>query len=510
MLFNSWVFIFIFLPIVVSTYYLIHRVNKNLPPLFLLAASLVFYSYWSINYLVLLIGSILLNYGFGSTIAIQLTKRKSLSRTLLVIALLVNLSILGYYKYTDFFLTNTAVLLGTEFSIPNIVLPLGISFFTFTQIAYLIDAYNGKVKSFNFIHYSLFVTYLPHLIAGPILHHKKMTSQFEDPKTQILRVENITIGLCYFTIGLGKKVLIADTFAKYVDPIYASLDSGTSPTFFLAWLGAIAFSFQIYFDFSAYSDMAIGIARMLGVELPINFNSPYKAKNISDFWRRWHISLSNFLRDYLYIPLGGNRKGRARRYLNLMITMLIGGLWHGANWTFIFWGGLHGFFLTVHHLFRGTRAADRVKMQRKFPRARNVISVGVTFACVVLSWVVFRSSNLESAIEMLKGMFFLNGISFPYSASVYKQSPLLSWMNPQFDGMFPGVEGIKTLKLGLELIVASVIIWILPNSQEILSAKNLENMSPKRVTIYGISLGLIFTFSVSSLFLTVPFIYFQF
>jgi alginate O-acetyltransferase complex protein AlgI len=423
----------------------------------------------------------------------------------------MNLSMLGYYKYTEFFLSNTAVLLRTEFIIPKIVLPLGISFFTFTQIAYLIDSYNGKVKSFNFIHYSLFVTYFPHLIAGPILHHKKMIEQFTDTKTQILWAENITIGLSYFTIGLGKKVLIADTFAKYADPIYESVNTGTSPTFFLAWLGAIAFSFQIYFDFSAYSDMAIGIARMLGVELPINFNSPYKAKNISDFWRRWHISLSNFLRDYLYIPLGGNRKGQVRRYSNLMVTMLLGGLWHGANVTFILWGGLHGFFLTVNHIYRGTKkGAKNLKLQRKFPKTINIISVGITFLSVAVSWVIFRSATLASAFEMLKGMSGLNGISFPYSASAYKQSPVLSLINPQFNGMFPGFEGIEIIKLSLELLLVSIIVWGFPNSQEILSTQNLRKLSFKRITIFGILLGLIFTASISSLFHVLPFIYFQF
>lgn len=450
--------------------------------------------------------SIIINYIFGRLIANYHFSKLSSRRNILITALTLNLMCLAYFKYYNFFLSNIRSMI--EIEIPNIILPLGISFFTFTQIAFLIDAYHGKVKSFNFIHYCLFVTYFPHLIAGPILHHKKMIDQFADPKTQVLKIDNITLGFTYFVIGLAKKILIADTFAKYSDPIFSTAGLGPSPTFFEAWLGAIAFSFQIYFDFSAYSDMAIGISKILGISLPVNFNSPYKSRNISEFWRRWHISLSSFLRDYLYIPLGGNRKGELRKYLNLITVMVLGGLWHGANWTFVVWGGLHGLYLTVYHLWSGKKNNSR--NFGKSEKILEILSILVTFTLVTIAWVFFRSPNFTTALEMLKGMFLINGISFPSKLSLLGQIPMITSLDLKFNGLFPGVDGITTFKLISQLLLTFVIIWFCPNSQNIIDSMHFNKITPRKLVVIGVFVGVIFTICISSMFQSVSFIYFQF
>jgi alginate O-acetyltransferase complex protein AlgI len=261
-----------------------------------------------------------------------------------------NLLLLGYYKYANFFLTEVAFIVGTSLPILEIVFPLGISFFTFTQISFLVDVYRGKVHEYSFWNYLLFVTWFPYLIAGPIIHHSQVMAQFRDQETYRIHSRNLSFGFAMFTVGLSKKLLLADPIGTYADPVFKAAASGQMLDLLVAWTGALAYSIQIYFDFSGYSDMALGVSMLFGIKLPINFNSPYKAANIIEFWRQWHMSLSQFLKDYLYIPLGGNRLGEGRRFVNLMITMLIGGLWHGANWTFLVWGGLHGLYLCANHL----------------------------------------------------------------------------------------------------------------------------------------------------------------
>ena len=288
----------------------------------------------------------------------------------------------------------------------NILLPLGISFFTFTQIAFLVDVYRGKVREYDPVHYVLFVTYFPHLIAGPVLHHGQIMPQFADASIYRPSANNIAVGLAIFVIGLGKKVLLADTFSGYADPVFASAEAGATPATAAAWFGALAYTLQLYFDFSGYCDMAIGVSRMFNVQLPMNFASPYQARNIIEFWRRWHMTLSQFLRDYLYIPLGGNRHGEWQRYVNLMITMLLGGLWHGASWTFVAWGGLHGLYLVMNHLWRRVRAGASAGTHS--PAANSLIgsatSWALTFAAVVMAWVLFRAETLSGAWTMLRAM----------------------------------------------------------------------------------------------------------
>jgi len=345
-------FLLLFLPVVLIGYYLIgSRQHHRLASSWLLAASLFFYGWWNPVYVVLILFSIIFNYALGLSLASGEKKQ----RVLLSFGIIVNLSLLAYFKYTVFILDNVYGLLDMNFDLPDIVLPLAISFFTFQQIAYLVDAYQNKTKEYNFLQYSLFVTFFPQLIAGPIVHHREMMTQFAKNSTYCFNAKMLELGLAIFTLGLFKKVVIADGIAAYSTPVFNAATSGMALTFFDSWTGALAYTFQLYFDFSAYSDMAIGIGLMFGIRLPINFFSPYKAVNIIDFWKRWHMTLSRFLRDYLYIPLGGNRKGSTRRYFNLMVTMLLGGLWHGAGWTFIIWGGLHGIYLAINHVWHGLR-----------------------------------------------------------------------------------------------------------------------------------------------------------
>lgn len=412
MLFNSYPFLFCFFPIVLLGFYLIGKYSHNLASFWLASASVFFYGWWDARFVGLLLGSIVFNYGAGYLIVRQLTKRDVKPKLLLLIAISSNLALLGYFKYANFFIQNLNYIAGIALSIGSVFLPLGISFFTFTQISFLVDTYQGKVKEFNFIHYVLFVTYFPHLIAGPVLHHQEMMPQFSKQSTCRVCWENIATGLTIFILGLAKKVLIADSFADYASPVFTFVASGGHPMFFESWVGALAYTLQLYFDFSAYSDMAIGLSLMFNIRLPINFNSPYKASSIIDFWRRWHITLSRFLRDYLYIPLGGSRKGALRRYLNLMITMLLGGLWHGAGWTFIVWGGLHGLYLTINHLWRNIKEQFGCVNDGFFSKLSSTI---LTFWAVVVGWVFFRADSFDSAIILLNGMIGGNGVSLPVS-----------------------------------------------------------------------------------------------
>ncbi len=401
MLFNSLPFIFCFLPVTLTAFYVLGRYDRRAAAGFLGLASIFFYGWWDSRYVLLLVGSILGNFLLADAIQRNL-ERPRVARGLLVAAVAADLCLLGYYKYANFFVANLDLFTGGRLNIPAIMLPLGISFFTFTQIAFLVDTRRGAVRERNFIHYFLFITYFPHLIAGPILHHAEMMPQFGKAGTFRFEPSRLAIGISLFILGLIKKTVCADGIAPLAQKVFAAAAAGQPQNFAQSWFGALGYAMQIYFDFSAYSDMALGISFMFGIRLPLNFDSPYKAASITDFWRRWHMTLSRFLRDYLYIPLGGNRFGTSRRYANLMITMLLGGLWHGAAWTYIAWGGLHGAFLAVNHGWH------RIKPRISLPGSR-VLSVLVTFGCVVVAWVFFRASSLGAAVVLLKGMAGLNG-----------------------------------------------------------------------------------------------------
>lgn len=414
MLFNSYEFIFLFLPIVLLGFFTLSIFKSRVLSIgWLVAASLFFYGYWNPKYLLLIITSIIFNYFLGNLINKKI-KDKPLSSRLLILGIIANLACIGYFKYAHFLVSNVTTILGNnylEFNLQNIILPLGISFFTFQQIAYLIDSYQNKLQNSSFLNYCLFVTFFPQLIAGPIVHYQEMIPQFEQKETYRINWENIAVGLSIFSIGLFKKVVLADSIAIYANPVFTAAEQGQSLTFLAAWLGALAYTFQLYFDFSGYADMAIGMARMFGIILPLNFYSPYKSVNITEFWRRWHMTLSRFLRDYLYIPLGGNRQGITRRYINLMITMLLGGLWHGAGWTFVIWGGLHGCYLVINngwHTFRRYVLKQDLTQSTIFGQILGQI---ITFIAVVIAWVFFRATTLDSAVHIVQSMVGFHGFS---------------------------------------------------------------------------------------------------
>ena len=461
MLFNSFAFLFGYLPIVLAGYFLLDRLTSSAslrlaPAVWLALASLFFYAWWDVRYLPLLLASICVNYGAGRLIG---ARAGAARKRVLVAALALNLGLLAYYKYAKFFIDSVnavAVAAGAGAgSLPwsglDIILPIGISFFTFTQIAFLVDCYRGEVREYRFIHYVLFVSYFPHLIAGPVLHHRDMMPQFADPANAHPRAANFAIGLSIFTIGLAKKVLIADNLSPLAMPVFAA---GATPTLIEAWIGVLAYTFQLYFDFSGYSDMAIGLSRLFGVKLPLNFNSPYKAANIADFWRRWHMTLSRFLRDYLYIPLGGSHHGEAMRYRNLMLTMLLGGLWHGAGWTFVIWGGLHGLYLVLQQAW-----------QRLFGAARaHWWPTLLTFLAVMLAWIFFRAPDVATAWDISGALVGANGVSLPRGLASHAAS-LAQW------GLHPAFDGIRWIELagpGLPVLLGAMLLaFKAPNTQEI-------------------------------------------
>ena len=405
MLFNSYTFIFAFLPFALLTYHGLRWAGFERGAILALTLlSLGFYGWWNPIYLLLLIPLTFANYIFAKRILACRQARPSVAKTLLISGLIGNLSVLGYFKYANFFIDNMNTLLGLNLFLAQIVLPLGISFFTFQKIAFLVDVYRGRVTFLNMLDFALFVSFFPQLIAGPIVHHSEVLPQLRQRGAMSIPVE---MGVTIFIIGLAKKVLLADTAALYATPPFAAAASGEALGLLTAWRGALAYTLQLYFDFSGYSDMAIGAALLFGIRLPVNFNSPYKATGIIDFWRRWHITLSRFLRDYLYIPLGGNRHGKMRRYGNLLLTMLLGGLWHGANWTFVIWGVLHGGYLVANHAWHAIR--PRIfSVNRPVGYIEVWMGRAITFIAITIAWVVFRAEDAATAFGILGSMIGLH------------------------------------------------------------------------------------------------------
>ncbi len=402
MLFNSHIFLFVFLPLTWVLFQFLCRFRASRAALGLLViASLVFYSYWNPPLVLLILASVIINFYIGRTLS------RSPRRWILSVGIGLNLSSIAYFKYAGFFLTTVNSLSGAGLTVPQIILPLGISFFTFQQIAYLIDCHRGETSEHSFLRYALFVTFFPQLIAGPIIHHGDVIPQFKRDETFRLNGEQIAMGLMLLSMGLFKKVIIADTMSPWVHTVF---DRMSAPGLFMSWLGALSYTMQIYFDFSGYSEMALGLGHLFNIRLPLNFNSPYRATSVIDFWQRWHMTLSVFLKQYLYIPLGGNRRGKVRRYVNLMTTMLLGGLWHGAAWTFVFWGALHGVYLCINHLWRYFTKKTGWKLPAVFAWL-------MTFPAVVVAWVFFRATSFEGALGVLRGMLGLNGVE-KMSASI--------------------------------------------------------------------------------------------
>ncbi|GAB5506222.1 MAG: MBOAT family protein [Rhizobiaceae bacterium] len=471
MLFNSYEFIAVFLPITMGLFALVRHVPRA--GIFVLVfSSIAFYTYWDYTNLPIILVSILTNFVIGMFIANAVAGgHKSRSKWLLALGVTLNLTALAYFKYAEFLTGIAADAFATELAIPIVPLPIGISFFTFTQIAFLVDAQRGLAREYRLPDYGLFVTWFPHLIAGPILHHREMMPQFRDKDALRIRWHNLAIGFAVFTMGLVKKVILADGVAQYVvstNPLspFLHAETGIAVTFISGWSGALAYTLQLYFDFSAYSDMAIGLSFLFGIRLPVNFNSPYKSANISEFWRRWHITLSRFLRDYLYISLGGNRRGPVRRYFNLFITMVLGGLWHGAGWTFIIWGAMHGAFLIVYHAFSAlmTRAfGDR----NRNGVLRRLAGIALTFLVVVVAWVMFRAPSLEAAMEIYRGMAGMNGLGLIPDDRAY--------LGPIFDLMVGlGIDVVYSPRnplfpMWLWIGGLLAIAFFMPNTQEIMA-----------------------------------------
>ena len=478
MLFNSYQFILGFVPITVIVYFLLNRADARWRLSWLLLASLVFYGWWNPVYVPLLVASILINYVIGSYLA----QAKSYRRQVLIAGIGFNLTLIGFFKYAGFAVANLNLLPGVEIADPHLVLPLAISFFTFQQIAFLVDSYRGMVPKVSLLNYSVFVTFFPQLIAGPIVHHAEMMPQFATRK-KAFDATRLATALSIFTIGLFKKTIIADNLAPTANVVFAKADAGAALSTPEAIFGPLSYTFQLYFDFSGYSDMAIGLGLLIGISLPINFMSPYQAESITDFWRCWHMTLSRFLKDYLYIPLGGNRKGKARRYINLMITMLLGGLWHGAGWTYVIWGGLHGALLLGHHLWQSINARFA---WFKIPR---VAAVAITFISVMICWIFFRAETVDGAMNIIsslvnpgdlymtknevKNLFAAGSIKLGYTIGILIAAFLIAFFAPNAANYHLGT-GSKTkfqpdlVHLGFILVLWGAIFMSVGGSSEFL------------------------------------------
>jgi alginate O-acetyltransferase complex protein AlgI len=488
MLFHSRVFIFAFLPVCLGGFFLLGRTVGAVWALrWLVAASLFFYGWWDPRLVPLLVGSVLINHGIARDIRARCRAGlKHSARRLLTGGIVLDLGVLGLFKYGDFVLHAVA---------PNhqslgLPLPLAISFFTFQQIMFLVESYKRPDRDTDLLHCAAFVTFFPHLIAGPIVRPHDIIPQLRYSGLAQPQAANLSAGLLIFLLGLGKKLVLADMFGGFADTGFDAAAAGAHLTFFEAWYATLAYALQIYFDFSGYSDMAIGLARMMNIQFPLNFDSPYQARDISDFWRRWHITLGAFLRDYVYIPLGGSRQGDLRRIGNLLLTMLLCGLWHGAAWRFVLWGGLHGIYLAFHTWFR-----------RSGGRLPGPLAHGLTLFVVIVAWVPFRSDNMATAWSMLLSMTGVNGIALPLMivglwpplAWIATPVPVLPWLGDARTLSFPEVSAC--------LVLGWFIVLVMPN---------VHTMS-ERSRSWALTAA--FAFTVQALFFApkvAPFLYFQF
>lgn len=528
MLFNSYEFLFLFLPVTWVGFFWFARRGHEPAIAWLVLASMFFYGWWQPIYLLLLLVSLIANFGLGSLLGqAHRQGRQRAGKIWLIAGVLFNLALLGYFKYANFTVDSINIVAGTHFHLETIILPLAISFFTFQQIAYLTDAYQGDAREYRFAHYTLFVTFFPQLIAGPIVHHRDMLPQFMRPGALTPRAANMAVGLSIFALGLFKKTVLADGIAQYATPVFNAAASGESLTFFEAWGGALAYTLQLYFDFSGYSDMAVGSARMFGILLPVNFHSPYKATNIIEFWRRWHMTLSSFLRDYLYIALGGNRAGQLMRYRNLMLTMLLGGVWHGAGWTFVAWGALHGMYLCINHVWRHASTRLFPARNTSAPLAK-ALSWLLTFLAVVIGWVFFRAGSFDAAIALLQGMAGINGIALPnaIAARLDKVWPVLADFGV---GTYLG-GGSQFIFTWLWVIALMSVALIMPNTQEIMRvtapglhlhtgrgedaiqpvARLTQTLAWEATVAWAVGIGVIAAIAVLAMTRISEFLYFQF
>lgn len=492
MLFNSYIFIFLFLPVCAAVYFLLNRSRLvEAAKGWLVFASLFFYAYWKPVYLPLILGSMVFNYLLGTLMTRRTAPGERKSRLILAFGIVVNSVLLGFFKYANFFVDNlnaagAALAPGwNTLHLEKIFLPLAISFFTFQQIAYLVDSYRHETKEYDFFNYCLFVSFFPQLIAGPIVHHGEMMPQFARLRNKVLNWHNVFVGLFIFAVGLIKKVCIADTFAVWAT---AGFDHAPTLNFFAAWATSLSYHLQLYFDFSGYTDMAVGSSLLFNIKLPLNFNSPYKALDIQDFWRRWHMTLSRWLRDYLYIPLGGSRGGTAKTCINVIIVFLIGGFWHGAGWTFIVWGLLHGVASAGHRLWQQTG--------RKLPKWAAWL---VTALFINITWIFFRATSFASAVKVLKGMFGFSGVVIPEKRLEFLH--FLGDCGARIGRVYADIGGrSETTRL---LVVFMLIVALAPNSMQL-----KEKVTPGK--FWAFAIGIMLAYGILSMNRVSEFLYFQF
>ena len=494
------------MPIVFAGFFLLARISQRVASGWLAMASIFFYAYWSIKALPVLVISICVNYWFGTLLSRQEQKYR---KALLVLAITANLVALGYYKYINFFIDNINDMRDLMELDPldsiSILLPIGISFFTFTQIAFLIDNYQGKVKERSFIQYTLFVSFFPHLLAGPLLHHKQMMPQFSMPENFVIQKEKIVIGLLIFAIGLAKKLLIADTLNSYISGFYISLARGSEPNFLASWTACVGYTFQLYFDFSGYSDMAVGTALLFGIWLPFNFNSPLRATSIIDFWQRWHITLTKYVGEYLYTPI-------TLQFVRLGLTLpsvfdiifslviptvfifLVLGFWHGANWTYVIFGGMHGLYIVTNHLWRRffPLPNKKNKKNQSYKTIKMVAAWTLTFLAVNVANVMFRSDSIPTAVIVYKGMLALNGYSLGQMPDIY------AW-----------IAGLKVTLLAIGS--AFLIVLLMPNTITVASFSTKEVLQKSVVAYASIVILVAIIYALLQVsFYESPFLYFKF
>jgi len=472
MLYNSYAFILVFLPLVAAGYFLLHKyLSAKWAFLFLLTASLGFMSFWNVYFAVALMSSVVINFICGSALSAAVEKSAASKKPIFIIAIVANILFLGFFKYSNFFLENINAVFSTDIQALHILLPIGVSFYTFMQIAWLTDIYRQGGYRYDFLNYCLYITFFPYVMSGPIAYHKEIIPQFKSKNIGIFNVSNVCQGLFIFSMGLFKKTAIADTLAVIVNGGY---DASSVLTFTEAWLTSLSYTMQLYFDFSGYTDMAIGAALVFNIRLPINFNSPYKALNIKEFWQRWHMTLSRFLLNYVYVPLGGNRKGEVRTLINILLLFLICGLWHGAAWSFVFWGLLTGLASIIYRLW--------TKTGLRLPKA---IAWFLMFNFFNISVIFFRAHTWHDTLKVLKGMIGLNGIlvSPHLAASPFWQS--LTVIGIRFGSWRANLPATEMMDYFLCLLLIPFVLFT-KNSTEL-----LEGFTPNWKNAIAVSLMMI-------------------
>ena len=505
MLFNSYFFIFVFLPLSLAGWYLLNRLKRyKLAQGYLIGMSLWFYAWYNVSFLWVMLGSCLFNFGVSFFLSGRDTPR--MRRFLLITGCVVNIGALGIFKYYNFFVENVNAVFGADFQTRNILLPLGISFFTFQQLSYLIDRYRGDAPHYGLMDYLSFVTFFPSLISGPIVLHASTVPQFQDETRRRFSAESFSRGVMQFSIGLAKKVLLADTLALAVNYGYENIAALDAPA---ALAAAVGYTLELYFDFSGYSDMAIGVGKMFRIEIPENFNSPYRATSVKDFWKRWHMTLSRFLQTYVYFPLGGSRKGKLRTFVNTMITFLVSGLWHGANWTFVFWGFLHGLGVAVAGIVGNRKASGEKNAGRKLQdkgirnRALRLLCQLATFAYVCMAFVFFRADSIQDGFLLLSRIFSFHVDGQLVQMAAAMEPSEIYIVTKALSLIAPSLVGAAQIAAMIFMLAVSFFVLTRKNTVQIISRKEISF----RFTMW---LAFLFAWSVISLSGVSTFVYFSF